>query len=70
MYTATITVTDSHGQSDTTTRLITVNFNVVGDAFKQPVNDTRHSQVPSIFKHGSTIPLKLEVTNCNGSTPG
>ena len=69
MYTATITVTDSHGVSDTTTEMITVNFNVVGDAFKQPVNDTRHNQVPSIFKHGSTIPLKLEVTDCNGSHP-
>ena len=25
--------------------------------------------MPSIFKHGQTIPLKLEVTDCNGSHP-
>ena len=71
MYTATVTVTDHAGAVDSTTRLITVNFNVVGGAFKQPVNDTRNGHdLPSIFKYGSTIPLKLEVTDCNGSHPG
>ena len=69
MYTATVTVTDGAGASDTYAVHITVNFNVVGNAFKQPVNNTRNGQPTSIFKCGSTIPLKLEVTDCNGSHP-
>ena len=68
-YTATVRVYDAGGLQDTATALVTVNYNVVGGAFKQPVNDTRNGQVTSIFKYGSTIPLKLEITDCNGSHP-
>ena len=46
-----------------------MNFNVIGDGFKQPVNNTRNGHPLSIFKHGSTIPLKLEVTDCAGNHP-
>jgi hypothetical protein len=35
----------------------------------QPVNDTGHGANPSLFKYGSTIPVKVEVTDCNGSHP-
>ena len=68
-YIATITVDDAAGASDSMTRGIVVNFNVVGDGFKQPVNNTRNGQPTSIFRFGSTIPLKLEVTDCAGNHP-
>ena len=67
-YTATVTVSDG-SLSDSESKSITVNYNVVGGSFKQPVNNTRNGQATSIFKWGSTIPLKLEVTDCNGSHP-
>ncbi len=66
VYTATITVTDSHGVSDTTTDILTT---PTSTSLEMPSNSlstrSRHNQVPSIFKHGSTIPLKLEVTDSN-----
>jgi len=68
-YVVTITARDTAGAEDVTTRNITVNFTVVGGTFKQPVNNTRNGQPLSIFKHGSTIPLKLEVTDCAGNHP-
>ena len=34
----------------------------------QPVNDTGHGANPSVFKYGSTIPVKVEVTDCDGNT--
>jgi hypothetical protein len=67
-YMATVTISDGT-LSDSESASVTVNYNVIGDAFKQPVNDTRHNQLPSVFRFGSTIPLKLEVTDCDGSHP-
>jgi len=67
-YTATVVVSDG-SLSDSDTKSIIVTFNVIGGAFKQPVNNTRNGQPLSIFKHGSTIPLKLEVTDCAGNHP-
>jgi hypothetical protein len=72
VYNATVTVTEENGTgasgSDATNSL-TVNYNVVGGGFLQPVNNTRNGQSPSLFKYGSTVPLKLEVTDCDGSHP-
>ena len=67
-YTATVVISDG-SLSDSDTESITVNFNVIGDGFKQPVNNTRNGHPLSVFKHGSTIPLKLEVTDCAGNHP-
>ena len=67
-YTATVTVSDLSLVDDATASVV-VNYAVVGGAFKQPVNNTRNGQPVSIFKHGSTIPLKLEVTDCAGNHP-
>jgi Big-like domain-containing protein len=68
LHSASVTVSDLAGDSVTGTATVTVNFTVVGGTFKQPVNDTRNGQSPpSVFKHGSTIPLKLEVTDCDGT---
>ncbi|MDP9299430.1 MAG: thrombospondin type 3 repeat-containing protein [Actinomycetota bacterium] len=33
----------------------------------QPVNDTQAHQDPSIFKYGSTIPVKIRVTDCSST---
>ena len=33
----------------------------------QPVNDTQAHQDPSVFKYGSTIPVKIRVTDCTGA---
>jgi protocatechuate 3,4-dioxygenase beta subunit len=68
-YTISVTVADDDTTSLAATETFTVNFTVVGGGFKQPVNNTRNGQVASIFKHGSSIPLKLEVTDCDGSHP-
>jgi hypothetical protein len=71
MHSASVTVFDLARDSVSGMATVTVNFTVVGGAFKQPVNDTRNGQSPpSVFKHGSTVPLKLEVVDCNGSRPG
>lgn len=32
----------------------------------QPVNDTQAHNDPSVFKYGSTIPVKIRVTDCDG----
>ena len=44
---------------------MTVNYNTCG--ILQPVNDTRNGQQPSMFKYKSTIPVKIKVTDCDGS---
>ena len=46
-----------------------MNFTIVGGKILQPVNDTRNGQLPSTFKYGSTIPVKVEITNCSGGHP-
>jgi hypothetical protein len=49
------------------TTTLVVNYNL--GSILQPVNDTRNGQPTSMFKYGSTIPVKVEVTDCNGSHP-
>ena len=70
VYTAKVTVTDddggSSGQVASQTNL-TVNYTFVGGGILQPINPGPPN---SIFKWGSTIPVKVKVQDCNGSTPG
>jgi PKD domain/Thrombospondin type 3 repeat len=64
-HTATVRITDDDGGSDTDTASVTVNYNTSG--ILQPVNDTRNGQPLSVFKYKSTIPVKIKITNCDGS---
>jgi hypothetical protein len=66
-YTVTVTVHDEDGTGtdDTETGTVSLQYNVSG--VLQPVNDTQAHQDPSIFKHGSTIPVKIKVADCNGT---
>ena len=70
-HTVTVTVSDEDGgTSPAATASAVVSFTIVGGKILQPVNDTRNGQVlPSVFKYGSTIPVKVEITNCNGAHP-
>ena len=65
MHTAKVRITDDDLGSDTETASVTVNYNTSG--ILQPVNDTRNGQQPSMFKYKSTIPVKIKVTDCDGS---
>jgi uncharacterized protein len=62
-YTANVTVTDDDGDSGSASKSMTVNYNTTG--ILQPVN----SDGTSVFKFGSTIPVKIRFTNCNGTIP-
>jgi predicted extracellular nuclease len=62
-YTATVTVSDDDGGNNTVTATTAVNFNVSG--FLPPIN----ADGSSVFKYKSTIPVKIRITNCDGSTP-
>ena len=66
-HTAKVKVTDDDGDSDEGTSSVIVNYNL--GSILQPINDTGHGQNPSVFKYGSTIPVKVEVTDCDGSHP-
>jgi len=67
-HTAAVQVTDDDGGvSDLVTATITVNYNL--SAILQPINNTRLGQSMSLFKYGSTVPVKVEVTDCDGSHP-
>ena len=70
-YTARVTVYDDDALGSaplTTATSITVDYNTSG--ILQPVNWTQGSQDPSIFKHGSTLPVKVQFFNCNGTNGG
>jgi hypothetical protein len=67
-HTATVRITDDDGGvSSGSTATATVNYNL--SSILQPINDTRNGQAASVFKYGSTIPVKVEVTACDGSHP-
>lgn len=67
VYTATVTWTDSRLGADptigSTTANVTVDYDTSG--ILQPVNPNGSS----VFKAGSTVPLKVRFTDCDGSTP-
>ena len=58
---------DDGGVSSLQTATLVVNYNL--SSILQPVNDTRNGQPASMFKHGSTVPVKVQITNCDGSHP-
>lgn len=62
-YTATVNVSDDDGGTGNATAGVQVKFNTSG--FLQPIN----ADGTSVFKYGSTIPVKISFTNCDGSTP-
>ena len=58
-------VTDEDGgTSGVLTTTLVVNFTTGG--ILQPVNWTQGNQDPSIFKWGSTLPVKVQFFDCNG----
>jgi hypothetical protein len=69
--TVTCTATDNAGNTATTT----ISYKVIYrfDGFLQPINDTGHTQTCgspctiSIFKGGSTIPVKFQLKDANGN---
>ena len=67
-YTITVEVSDEDGTGvdDSDTGSVSLLYNVTG--VLQPVNDTQAHQDPSIFKYGSTIPVKIRVTDCLGTS--
>ena len=65
---AAIRISDGDGgSSNVQTATLTVNYNL--SSILQPVNDTRNGQQTSMFKYGSTVPVKVEITDCDGSHP-
>ena len=67
VYTITVTVEDDDVTSAPATIGFTLNYNL--SSILQPINDTRNGQPTSLFKYGSTIPVKVVITDCNGSLP-
>ncbi|MDH2444366.1 PxKF domain-containing protein [Amnibacterium sp. CER49] len=65
-FTYTATATDNVGNITTLTGTYTVKYR--WDGFLQPVNDTAHQvgTSTSVFKAGSTIPMKLQLKNAAG----
>jgi hypothetical protein len=65
-YTVSVSVTDKDGGSGSSSSApgaVSFLYNVSG--VLQPVNDTQAHNDPSVFKYGSTIPVKIKVTDCN-----
>ena len=63
IHTATVTVTDHDGGIGT--RSATVLVWLATSGVLQPVN----ANGTSVFKHGSTIPVNVRFTDCDGTTP-
>jgi hypothetical protein len=61
-YTISVSVADDDGGSDSDTASVSLTWNDSG--VLQPVNATG---TPSVFKLGSTIPVKIKVFDCNGT---
>ena len=65
MYDVSVVVTDDDGGvSNTGTTQVTLNYDMSG--LLQPINPGPPN---SIFKYGSTIPVKVKVIDCDGSYP-
>jgi PKD repeat protein len=64
MYTATVTVSDEDGGTSVpVTAAMTLNFIVVDDGFKKPLDEEGKKE----FKSKGTSPLKLKVLDCDGT---
>jgi hypothetical protein len=60
-------VDDDDGETVVKTAPLTVLFNTSG--ILQPINDTRNGQPVSLFKFKSTVPVKVQIQDCDGSYP-
>jgi hypothetical protein len=66
-YTPSVRVMDKDGATGTGSASSgAVSFLYDTSGVLQPVNNTQAHQDPSIFKYGSTIPVKIQVTDCDG----
>lgn len=67
IFTYSATATDKAGNSTTVTGTYTVKYRF--DGFLQPINDTAHQigTSTSVFKGGSTVPVKFQLKNASGS---
>ena len=66
-FTWTATATDKAGNTSTQTGTYKVTYRF--DGFLQPINDTAHEvgTSTSVFKAGSTVPVKLQLKKADGS---
>jgi len=65
-YTVTATATDKAGNTATDTVKYRVTYQ--WDGFRQPITDTAHDQgTVSVFKAGSTVPVKYQLRNADGT---
>ncbi len=66
-YTVTVTVNDGDpgAGGSVSSSAFSILYSATG--VLQPVNDTQAKQDPSVFKYGSTIPVKIKVTDCSGA---
>jgi hypothetical protein len=66
-FTYTATATDKAGNTTTVTGTFKVIYRF--DGFLQPINDTAHQigVSTSVFKSGSTVPVKFQLRNANGT---
>lgn len=65
MYTATLTVTDDDGGSTNGNASFTVNYTIVDGGVLPPIK----ADGTSVFKYGSTVPVKIKIQDCDGSYP-
>jgi uncharacterized protein len=65
VYNASVNISDDDGDTGNSTATVAVNYTVVGDGVLQPINQDG----TSVFKYNSTIPVKVRLANCDGSTP-
>jgi hypothetical protein len=67
-YTIVVTVNDEDPGAGGTKSSTAFSFLYSASGVLQPVNDTQAHNDPSVFKYGSTVPVKIRVTDCNGVT--
>jgi hypothetical protein len=70
-YPITVNVADDNGGTDSDST-VSHTVNNIPSTVLQPINYTGRPGVPgmSLFKAGSTIPVKITVANCNGASVG
>jgi len=68
-YTIGVTVNDEDpGAANSAATSAAFSFLYNASGVLQPVNDTQAQNDPSVFKYGSTIPVKIRITDCNGAS--
>ncbi len=67
VYPVSVSVTDDEETTGPATTSFTVNYTMSG--YLPPINNSGHGVAPSIFKYGSTIPVKMRIQDCDGAFP-